>query len=148
MTCTTILTEEKIEQVAQGIIDDYDLDHNNAEINVDDDGCQIVVEAPNNATVLVDIYLNNIDKRNEKQAQVTMLNTIADKIKNFDADDEFNELWSYEFGRHNNFRPSQFIEMLLDDEDYFIECSKKMYQRAKELEYEIWKLEEDEQERI
>ncbi|AIR11864.1 Hypothetical protein LSJ_4087 (plasmid) [Ligilactobacillus salivarius] len=34
--------------------------------------------------------------------------------------------------------------MLLDDEDYFIECSKKMYQRAEELEYEIWELEEDE----
>ncbi|WP_044005996.1 hypothetical protein [Ligilactobacillus salivarius] len=66
------------------------------------------------------------------------------RFKNFDADDEFEELWSYEFGQHNHFRPSQFIEMLLDDEDYFIECSKKMYQRAEELEYEIWELEEDE----
>lgn len=144
MTCTAILTEEKIEKIAQSIIDEYDLDHNNAEINVDDDGGQIVVEAPNHATVWVDICLNKLDKENEKQAQVTILNTIADKIKNFDADDEFEELWSYEFGQHNHFRPSQFIEMLLDDEDYFIECSKKMYQRAEKLEYEIWELEEDE----
>ena len=29
MTCTAILTEEKIEKIAQSIIDEYDLDNNN-----------------------------------------------------------------------------------------------------------------------
>lgn len=41
MTCTAILTEEKIEKIAQSIIDEYDLDHNNAEINVNDGGIRI-----------------------------------------------------------------------------------------------------------
>lgn len=121
----------KIEQIAQSIIDEYELDYNNAEIIVDDDGCQMTVEAPNHATVTIDIYLNDIDKGNEK---VTMLKAIADEIKDFNTDEEFNELWSDEFGEHNNFRPSEFFRMLSEDEDYFKQCSEKMYQELEELE--------------
>ena len=133
----------KIEQIAQNIIEEYELNYNNAEIIADNEGCQMIVEAPNHATVTIDIYLNDIDKGN-KEVKIAMLNKIADKIKCFDADDEFDEIWSYEFGKHNNFRPSQFLRMLLEDEDYFDQCSEKMYQEAEKLEHEIWEQEEQE----
>ncbi|MCL8206278.1 hypothetical protein M5361_14155 [Ligilactobacillus agilis] len=104
----------------------------------------MIVEAPNHASVTIDIYLNDIDKggKENKKVKIAMLNEIADKIKCFDADDEFDEIWSYEFGKHNNFRPSQFLRMLLEDEDYFDQCSEKMYQEVEKLEYEIWEQEE------
>lgn len=121
----------KIEQIAQSIIDEYELDYNNAEIIVGDDGCQLTVEAPNHATVTVNISFDSTDEGNET---ATMLKAIADKIKDFNADDEFDELWSREFGEHNHFKPSQFFRMLSEDEDYFDQCSEKMYQ---ELEGEI-----------
>ena len=119
-----------IEQIAQSIIEEYELDYNNEEIIVDDEGCQMTVEAPNHATVTVNISFDSTEG-NEK---VTMLKAIADEIKDFNTDDEFDELWSDEFGEHNNFRPSEFFRMLLEDEDYFKQCSEKMYQEVEELE--------------
>lgn len=121
----------KIEQIAQNIIEEYKLNYNNAEIIVGDEGCQMTVEAPNHATVTVNISFDSTDEGNEK---ATMLNEIADEINDFNTDDEFDEMWSYEFGKHNNFRPSQFFRMLLEDEDYFDQCSEKMYQEVEELE--------------
>jgi len=48
------------------------------------------------------------------------------KLENFDADDYFTELWSFEFAKLNNFTPLQFITMLKEDEEYFRWLAQKL----------------------
>jgi hypothetical protein len=51
--------------------------------------------------------------------KVTEVN--IDLIENFDVDEEFEMLWSTEFGKHNGFSPREFIRILEEDEAYFKE---------------------------
>jgi hypothetical protein len=71
------------------------------------------VEAPNNSTVSGVIP---ISKTTTKRDIVT---SICDMMGEFDADDEFNELYSPEFMSHNGFTPSGFLAMLMEDKEYF-----------------------------
>lgn len=97
--------------IAQDIIDKYELDYGNAEICPQGDEVYITIEAPNNSTVTV--YVPN--DANKK----TILKTLVQRTLEFDADDEFDELWFAEFGEHNGFTPSQFLRMLTEDMKYF-----------------------------
>ena len=66
--------------------------------------------------------------------QKIILRAIADEIRKFNADDEFDEIWSIEFGRHNGFRASEFIQMLQEDEADFKERAVRMYKEAINLD--------------
>ena len=93
-----------------------------------------MVEAPNHAIVEVTIDLNNWVLEDKKMVEKIILRTIADEIRKFNADDEFDELWSIEFGRHNGFRASEFIQGLQEDEKYFKEQAIIMYKEAINLD--------------
>jgi hypothetical protein len=69
-----------------------------------------IVECPNDANVTV--TFNPDDDIDE-----IIQNTIG-TFEDFDADEEFTELWSVEFARHNHFVPTQFISMLNADERF------------------------------
>jgi hypothetical protein len=57
------------------------------------------------------------------------------KLENFDADDYFTELWSFEFAKLNNFTPLQFITMLKDDEATFKELAENLADVWRELRF-------------
>lgn len=95
------------------MIEDYSLNHNNSEV-FDQDGEQfIVVEAPNHATFQVEHSAENSG------------NTVGDvrksllRMEEFDADEEFDELWSNGFGAHNGISATDFYTGLKADEQYF-----------------------------
>jgi hypothetical protein len=48
-----------------------------------------------------------------------IISDTARQLEEFDADEQFMELWSKEFAEHNHFSPSQFIRMLQEDEKSF-----------------------------
>jgi len=77
-----------------------------------------VVEAPNNADVHV--HYEEYDEIDD------IISCTIDKLENFDADEQFMELWSIEFANHNHFSPSQFIRMLQEDEETFKELAEKL----------------------
>ena len=70
-----------------------------------------VVKAPNNATWQI-----QFDKDDEID---DIISKTIKQLEEFDADNEFMELWSKEFAEHNSFTPSQFIRILQEDEASF-----------------------------
>lgn len=129
MNTKEILTNQEIKHLAENIIDRYLLDYNNAEVYLQEGILYMTVEAPNHATIGVDINLNDWIL-NKRVAEKIILKAIVERIRTFDADDEFDDLWSTEFGRHNGFRASEFIKMLQEDEKFFKECAVKMNRAA------------------
>ncbi|GHT26155.1 hypothetical protein FACS18942_03090 [Planctomycetales bacterium] len=78
------------------------------------------VECPCDASVSV--HFENEDDINE-----IILKTI-ERFEDFDADDEFTELWSHEFAEHNHFTPSRFLTMLQSDEKDLHELALELRQ--------------------
>lgn len=134
METKEVLTPQEIIYLAQSIINRYWLDYNNAEVElIEDNILAMLVEAPNHATVEVTVDLSDWVLEDKKVVQKIILRAIAEKIRTFNADDEFDELWSFEFGKHNCFRASEFIQMLQEDEKYFKEHAVRMYKEARQL---------------
>ena len=129
MNIKETLTDQEIKSLAENIIDRYLLDYNNAEVYLQEGILYMTVEAPNHATIGVDINLNDWTL-NKRVAEKIILKAIVERIRTFDADDEFDDLWSTEFGRHNGFRASEFIGMLQEDEAFFKDCALKMNKAA------------------
>lgn len=130
METREIITNEETERLAREIINYYWLDYNNAETELQEEILYMTVEAPNHATVEVSIDLSDWVLEDKKMVKKIILRAVAEKIRTFNADDEFDELWSDEFGKHNGFRPSEFIHMLQEDEEYFRELAIRMYRDA------------------
>jgi len=86
-------------------------------VSEQEDDC-FYIEAPNNADVFV-----NIEKENN--IGDIIFRTI-ERLKDFDADEQFMELWSKDFAEHNHFKPSQFIRMLQEDEASFKELAHEL----------------------
>ena len=77
-----------------------------------------VVEAPNNATCQIQFDKNDgIDDIISKTVQ---------QLEEFDADERFMDFWSKEFAKHNQFKPSQFITMMQEDDASLRELSYKL----------------------
>ncbi|MFD3388570.1 hypothetical protein [Ligilactobacillus salivarius] len=135
METKEVLTPQEIIDLAQNIINRYSLDYDNAEVELfENDVLAIMVEASNYAIVEVTIDLSDWVLEDKKMVQKIILRAIADEIRKFNADDEFDEIWSIEFGRHNGFRASEFIQMLQEDEADFKERAVRMYKEAINLD--------------
>ena len=75
---------------------------------IEDEEDFFTLQAPRDASVTVCFEKDDdIDE--------IILKTI-ERLEDFDADNEFMELWCVDFANHNHFSPSQFIEMLKADE--------------------------------
>lgn len=76
-------------------------------------------EEENHATIGIWFDLDVMEELNSVEILSYVLDTIIHRLRQFDADEEFNELWSTDFGERNGYSPSEFIEMLKDDEEEF-----------------------------
>mgnify|MGYP007022641280 CR=1 FL=1 len=91
------------------------LQYGNAEISVYPDGSPYVsIEGPNHATLTVNV-VDAEDTMGDVYAEA------ANRMEDFDPEEEFNELWSRQFGEHNHYTPSQFLAMLNADAEFFEE---------------------------
>lgn len=107
------------------LIEDYELDYNNSEVYEEDGEFFITVEAPNHLT-------HNVHHNPEESGNTVkdFRKSLVRSLREVDADDTFDELWSNDFGKHNGFTPSEFYVKLKADEAYF----KK---RAREIKKNI-----------
>jgi hypothetical protein len=111
----------RVAHTAQAVISKYDLDGGNAEISVEDGGrVYTTLEGDNNATVVVD--LDAKDGTGTKE----FVSAAKEALNGFDPDEEFDELWSDDFGKWNGFTPSQFMNMLREDDEQFEETADEM----------------------
>lgn len=136
---------EYLYNFAQDTIEDLNLDHGNSEIafRTDNNGDQlikdladykgivtgmyVILEAPNNSTVTAEITINPFNETTESLAKylTQMTNKLYREMENalisFDANEEFNELWS----RDLKFSPREFLTMLDEDQEFFMNIINK-----------------------
>lgn len=121
----TIMTTAKAIDIVTTLIEEYDLDYGNAEAVImdGDDAISVTVEAPNNSIVCCVIPISKTTTKRDIEA------SIVDMMWKFDADDEFNELYSPDFMSHNGFTPSGFLAMLMENQEYFEAKAEDFYKR-------------------
>lgn len=94
------------------------------------DSIIMTMEAPNHATVSGEIELPDLFDEDDQPLYPTIydyINAISneayseleDVAHNFDAEEEFNAVWSESFGRYNGFTAFEFTTMLKEDEEFF-----------------------------
>jgi len=90
----------------------------------------MTMEAPNHATVSGEIKLPDLFDEDNQPLYPTIcdyINVISnlayskleDVAQSFDAEAEFDAIWSEPFGRHNGFTSFEFAMMLKEDEEFF-----------------------------
>ena len=129
--------------IYDGFIETYELDYNNACLEYGNRYVTCIVEAPNHLTLSLQINVNEVvsETLNDFEEILEAGGLIAvikedllDELEGafikavyeLNIDDFFNEVWSYEFAAHNHFKPSQFIQMLEEDNDYFEEVYRQI----------------------
>ena len=136
---------EHLYNFAQDTIEDLNLDHGNSEIafRTDNNGDQlikdlanykgivtgmyVILEAPNNSTITAEITINPFNETTQSLAKylTQMTNKLYREMENalisFDADEQFNELWS----QYLRFSPSEFLAMLDEDQEFFMNIINK-----------------------
>lgn len=118
---------EKVMEIIKNIAEENYLWNRNSEIYELDNEIFVSLEAGNHATV--NVYFD-LDICEDSESDINLLAyiiyEIIHKLRKFDADDEFEQLWSVEFGKHNNFKPSEFLNMLQEDEEEFESTADKL----------------------
>lgn len=139
------LIYQYLNDYAEEIIDEYYLDYGNSDIefrtdtngdvdinrlleeNIESTGMYVILEGPNNSTVMAEI---EFDEFNEDDSIADYLSHTTDKLYqmikasliDYDADDEFDELWvprSYYSAR-------EFLRILDEDQEFFEEVANRM----------------------
>lgn len=127
-----------IRLIFDDICDYYNLDYNNGDVYIElkeqyPNECRLMltVEAPEHWTVNVD---NTFDMTKDselllmssKDTAKWLIKMISETLKEQSVDEEFDELWNEDFGRHNDFTASQFLKMLERDKAFYDEVSARM----------------------
>ena len=137
---------DKIDTEIADIIETKDSDYGNASVEYIDenrtyitktkdrfdeiDTIVMTMEAPNHATVTGEIKLPDLFDENDQPLYPTIydyINTVSnlayskleDVAQSFDAEVEFDAIWSESFGRYNGFSSFEFTMMLKEDEEFF-----------------------------
>ncbi|MGC9651024.1 hypothetical protein ACO2FA_13170 [Staphylococcus warneri] len=85
-----------------------------------------IIEAPNHTTIPIQLNIKDL-KENKSSLLSFVIEQYESSIKTFDVDEIFNELWSESFGKHNNFKPIEFLRLLEEDKAYFENVIEKCF---------------------
>lgn len=140
------LIYEYLNDYAQDIIDEFDLDNGNSEIefrtddhgdrNINDllkydydaTGMYVILEGPNNSTMMSEIEFDGFDEASESIADyldktsTNLYYEIKDTLFTFDADEVFDELWA----PSSHLSARQMLRILDEDQEFFKEVANKM----------------------
>ena len=97
------------------LINEFGLNDQNGYVDLDN---EIVLEASNNAIISLEL-----DQFDENSTVEEILDAVATQLLEFDAEEEFNYIWSPEFGERNGFTVFEFVEMLEADQEQFEQVS-------------------------
>ncbi|MDH9922372.1 hypothetical protein PZL33_10535 [Staphylococcus hominis] len=119
MSKVTEVSIDLIETIEQ-VNEELSFNGNNSEVVHQDQEIISTIEAENHTTI--EVVFNILDlKMHTLNLKGYILGIYEKAIENFDVDEEFEMLWSTEFGNHNGFSPREFIRILEEDEAYFKE---------------------------
>ena len=92
-----------------------------------------IFEEENHATIEIGFDLDLMEDLNSVEILSYVLDTIICKLREFDAEEEFNALWSTEFGERNGYTAFEFVEMLKADEQQFHQKADILEQQYNEI---------------
>lgn len=131
---------------AEEIIDEYDLDYGNSDIefrtdnngdvdinrlleeNIESTGMYVILEGPNNSSVMAEIEFDKFDENSESIADYLQKTSddLYDEIKkrlfDFDPDYEFDELWA----PGASISAREMLRILDEDQEFFEEVANQM----------------------
>lgn len=140
------LIYEYLNYYAQEIIDKFDLDNGNSEIefrtddhgdqninellkhNYDATGMYVILEGPNNSTMMSEIEFDGFDETSESIANyldktsTNLYYAIKDTLFTFDADEVFDELWA----PSSHISARQMLRILDEDQEFFKDVANRM----------------------
>jgi hypothetical protein len=92
------------------LIESFKLNDSNEDVYVNDECIveEFVVEASNNTSLSLDV-----EDWNESTTVEEILSVVVEKMEEFSADEEFDELYYPSFGEVNQFTPSKFLRILI-----------------------------------
>lgn len=102
--------------------EDNDLKHGNTETMFEPqfDCIRTTIEGHNHTTLTIDFSMEDIKEMEDESQFLNVLERrYRERIRDFDVDETFTELWSASFGEHNNFTPSLFLNIFEDDAEHF-----------------------------
>jgi hypothetical protein len=140
------LIYQYLNDFAEKHLNDFDLSYGNHEIafRTDDAGDQcirpllerdikatgmyVIPDGPNGSTVMAEIEFNKFDE-NKDSISTYLENTVSkiyeaieESLLDFDADEEFDQLWH----RNSGFSAREFLRILDEDEDHFRKAAAYM----------------------
>ena len=131
---------------AEEIIDEYDLDYGNSDIefrtdnngdvdinrlleeNIESTGMYVILEGPNNSSVMAEIEFDKFDENSESIADYLQKTSddLYDEIKkrlfDFGPDYEFDELWA----PRASISAREMLRILDEDQEFFEEVANQM----------------------
>lgn len=140
------LIYEYLNDYAQEIIDKFDLDNGNSEIefrtddhgdrdindllkyDYDATGMYVILEGPNNSTMMSEIEFDGFDETSESIADyldktsTNLYYAIKDTLFTFDADEIFDELWA----PSSHLSAREMLRILDEDQEFFEEVANKI----------------------
>lgn len=140
------LIYEYLNDYAQEIIDKFDLDNGNSEIefrtddhsdrdindllkyDYDATGMYVILEGPNNSTMMSEIEFDGFDETSESIADyldktsTNLYYAIKNTLFTFDADEVFDELWA----PSSHLSAREMLRILDEDQEFFEEVANKM----------------------
>lgn len=140
------LIYQYLNDYAQEIIDKFDLNNGNSEIEFRTDdhgdrdindllkydyettGMYVILEGPNNSTVMAEIEFDIFDEASDSIADYLqktsdkLYDMIKSSLYDFDADYEFEELWA----PNPNINAREMLRYLEKDQEFFKEVASKM----------------------
>lgn len=140
------LIYEYLNDYAQEIIDKFDLDNGNSEIefrtddhgdrdindllkyDYDATGMYVILEGPNNSTMMSEIEFDGFDEASESIADyldktsTNLYYAIKDTLFTFNADEVFDELWA----PNDRISAREMLRILDEDEEFFEDVANRM----------------------
>ena len=116
--------EQMYVNVAEDLAEYYDLDFSNAEAYVQDGCLYVSIEAVNNTTI--DFRVKKIKAETPVQCRKEIMQAMIDAMRDFDPEEEFDELWSPDFSSHNGISAFRFVNMLKEDSECFNVTADRM----------------------
>lgn len=131
---------------AANFLQDFDLSHGNSEIafrtdnngdqyifpllerNIRATGMYVIPEGPNNSTIMAEIEFKEFDENKDSIAEYLnnttseLYNEIKQSLLNFDADEQFDELWT----PNDRISAREMLRILDKDEEHFREVASNM----------------------
>lgn len=125
-------TEKIIDMIEKIASENYMLG-DNSELYEQGNGIYAIFEEENNATIVIWFDLDELDGANSVEILSHVLYTIIYRLRQFDAEEEFNALWSTDFGERNGYTAFEFVEMLKADEQQFHQKADILEQQYNEI---------------